>query len=523
MNPLATLIEDAARRHADQLAFIDRTTETRHTATYSQLLSQVRRSAYRLRKNGLRNQQRVLLAAANQLDFPAAWLGAIYAGATIVPAPILSSMRDLVFRLRHAQCDLAIVDQAREPLMREAIAIAGGSIALVRIEDLAGPGDELDPADVGPDSLGMILYTSGTTGQPKGAGISQETLLGHTRVIAHEGLGLSAADTILGALPFTHSYGCRTAMLTTILCGAKCVLTPRFDAAESLQIAIEEDVSFIPAVPTMFARWGVLAPGERPERLHTCLAAGAPLADEIVLRAEERLGAPVRQAYGMTEATLATINAPPDPRVLGSVGLPASDSEIRILGEQGEILPDGERGEICIRGGGVMAGYIDDPAGTDQVLREGWMHTGDIGWVDPAGRLYVVDRIKDMIIRGGNNIYPAEVEAVLVEFHGVASAAVVGREHPIHGEEIVAVIEPVESGELDMQALQDHAARQLARNRLPREWAIVDALPLGPSRKVLKRELREQIRSGALPTSTRSLSGGSGRDPGQQNPPHDKE
>ena len=230
----------------------------------------------------------------------------------------------------------------------------------------------------------------------------------------------------------------------------------------------------------------------------------------------------MRQAYGMTEATLATIDAPPDDRVLGSVGRPASDSEIRIRDEQGPPLPAGERGEICIRGGGVMSGYLDDDQGTSSVLREGWMHTGDIGWVDLDGRLFVVDRIKDMIIRGGNNIYPAEVEAVLVEFPGVASAAVVGRPHPVHGEEIVAVIEPVAAGDLDLKALQEHARQSLARNRLPREWAVIESLPLGPSRKILKRELRDDIRSGSLPTSPLGDLGPAGRNPGQQDPSHDE-
>ena len=169
-----------------------------------------------------------------------------------------------------------------------------------------------------------------------------------------------------------------------------------------------------------------------------------------------------------------------------------------------------------------MSGYIDDPDGTAQVLRDGWMHTGDIGWVDTDGRLFVVDRIKDMIIRGGNNIYPAEVESVLVEFPGVAGAAVVGREHPVHGEEIVAIIEPVAEGILDLAALQQHARDSLARNRLPREWAVVKNLPLGPSRKILKRQLREELHSGALVTTAMPGSGAPNRRPGQQAPADNK-
>ncbi|MFP6663329.1 MAG: class I adenylate-forming enzyme family protein [Deltaproteobacteria bacterium] len=501
MNPLAEILENAAKARRDKIAIIDRTEEHRRTATYGELRAAARRIGGHLRELGLRTQDRVLFSAANGIDFPAVFFGVLYGGGTLVPTPVLAAERDIGFRLRHADCAFAIVDADREATTRAAIAASGSHAKLVRVEELnTSTATGLDgPVDVGAGAQGMILYTSGTTGKPKGAAITQETLVDHTRVIGVDALGLDEDDRILGVLPFTHSYGCRTAMLTAFLIGGTCVLPPRFDAAESLAIAAEEGVTFIPAVPTMFARWGVLpVDTAKPERLRLALAAGAPLADEIVHRAEARLGAEIRQAYGMTEATLATINAPSDSRVLGSVGRAAPDCAIRIVDEADVEQPEGIRGQILVRGGGVMQGYLDDETATAEALRGGWMHTGDIGWLDEQGHLFVVDRIKDMIIRGGNNIYPAEIEAVLNELPWVASVAVVGRPHPVHGEEIVAIIETISDAPFDLAELKAHAASAIARNKRPREWAVVEAMPLGPSAKILKRDLRHQIAAGLL-------------------------
>ncbi|MEO2169918.1 MAG: AMP-binding protein, partial [bacterium] len=437
MNPLAEILENATTARGDRIAIIDRTGEQRRTATYRELRAAARCIGAQLCGLGLRKHDRVLFSAANGIDFPTVFFGVLYGGGTLVPTPVLAAQRDIAFRLRHADCAFAIVDAEREAATSAAIAESGSRAKLVRVEALsASTATPLDtPGDVGAGAQGMILYTSGTTGKPKGAAIAQETLVDHTRVIGVDALGLNQDDRILGVLPFTHSYGCRTAMLTAFLIGGTCVLPPRFDAAGSLTIAAEEGVTFIPAVPTMFARWGLLPVGSRrPEHLRLALAAGAPLADEVVHRAEARLGTEIRQAYGMTEATLATINAPPDSRILGSVGRAAPDSAIRIVDETDTEQPAGTRGQILVRGGGVMQGYLDDEAATAEALRGGWMHTGDIGWLDEQGRLFVVDRIKDMIIRGGENIYPAEIEAVLNEPAWVASVAVVGRPHPVHGE-----------------------------------------------------------------------------------------
>jgi long-chain acyl-CoA synthetase len=356
----------------------------------------------------------------------------------------------------------------------------------------------------------MILYTSGTTGEPKGAMISHAALTRHTRILVEQVVHLDENDRILGVLPLAHSYGCRMVMLASLQARCPCVLLPRFHPMTSLQAMIEEQITWVPAVPTMYAAWGALPPGPRPERLRWCLASGAPLADEIARRAEARFGVEVRQAYGMTESTISTMNAPPDERVIGSVGRPAPGIEVRVVDDDERDLPTGESGQVLLRGHNLMSGYLDDPAATAEALRGGWMHSGDVGRLDAEGRLYVVDRIKDMIIRGGNNVYPSEVEAALASHPGVREVAVVGRPDAYLGEEVVAVIvradgtsassDPSAAGAPSTEELRAWAAARVAATKVPREYAFVDALPLGPSRKVLKRELRDQIASGSLAT-----------------------
>jgi len=226
------------------------------------------------------------------------------------------------------------------------------------------------------------------------------------------------------------------------------------------------------------------------------MSAGAPLAEDVRLRAEKRLGAPVRQGYGLTEATITTINAPPDDAAPGSSGKPVAGVELRIADDFGEELPTGVHGEVLIRGQNVMAGYLDERLATAHVMRGDWLHTGDIGFLDDEGRLTIADRSKDLILRGGASIYPSEVENVLAGHAAVRDVAVVGQPDDYYGEEIVAVV--VRSGDVTAHDLDLWARKQLASYKVPRRFAFVDALPQGASGKTLKRRLRDQLLSGEI-------------------------
>jgi long-chain acyl-CoA synthetase len=278
--------------------------------------------------------------------------------------------------------------------------------------------------------------------------------------------------------------------------GASTVFVPRFSPARALELCVEQQVTWIPGVPTMFIAWANVQNAPTPTTLRWCMSAGAPLLEEVRQRAEDRLGAPVRQAYGLTEANLSAINAPPDRAVPGSCGKPVAGVELRIANDAGALLPVGEHGEVLVRGRNVMAGYLDDRTATAHVMRGDWLHTGDIGFVDEEGRLTIVDRSKDLILRGGASIYPSEVEGVISAHTSVRDVAVVGQADAYYGEEVVAVV--VRSGELNAEELDGWVRERLAPYKAPKRYAFVEELPRGGSGKTLKRRLREQLETGEL-------------------------
>lgn len=472
--------------------------------SYAELDLLARRAAAQLKAAGVRVGDRVGLCAENSLECVAAWFGVIYAGAAVVPLHVLSARPELAVRLQHAGCRALIHDRARAGLAQAAAADSGVGCRAFTLAELTGGQVEpiAYPEDLPADAPAMVLYTSGTTGSPKGAVITHASLLIHTSVLAQRVLGLDADSVVLCALPLSHSYGCRMAMLAPFFAQARLVVVPRFDAARTLGLMHDEAVTWVPAVPTMFAAWGELPPGSKPAALRWALSAGAPLGDEVARRAELRLGVEVRQGYGMTEATFAAINAPPDARVLGSVGRPVWGIELRIVGPAGGDLPRGETGEVLVRGHNRMSQYLDEPEASGALPDAGFLRTGDVGKLDELGRLYIVDRIKDLIIRGGYNVYPSEVEAALGEHPSVAAVAVVGHPDPFYGEEIAAVLVLREA--CSVEAIAAFASERLGRMRQPRHYVFVDALPLGPSGKVHKRSLRDLIVRGELQLHARS-------------------
>ena len=493
-NPLAALVERAAALWPQTVAFTD-DSPAAPRLDFAGLARAVATVAGALARRGIAPGDAVLLAAGNDLRFVASWLGIVRTGAVVVPLPIVSAAVEIAQRAELTRARLLLHDEARAAVACEAARLAGAALATLSLAEIdANAAGALEsPAPVDADAPAMILFTSGTTGTPRGAVISHRTLVLHTSLLARTVIGLGPADRILGVLPLSHSYGARMVMLATLVAGASTLLVARFDAPATLAQMVADGTTWVPAVPTMFAAWGALPAGPRPP-LRWCLSAGSPLADETLRRAAARLGTTIRQAYGMTEATLATLDAPPHPRTIGTVGRVVPGIEITIVDALGNAVAAGEPGEVLIRGHNLMSGYLDDPAATREALRCGWMHSGDIGSLDASGLVRVVDRIKDMIIRGGNNVYPAEVEAVLATHPALREVAVVGRPDPYYGEEIVAFVVPADpAAPPDPAELATFARARLGRSKVPREWHLVDAFPLGPSRKVLKRELRARL------------------------------
>jgi long-chain acyl-CoA synthetase len=467
----AQAIRHWALRDPHRVALID------HAAiTYAELDALARGAASYLGTRGVVAGDRVALSVPNGRGFLAAYFGALYAGVTILPLPPMSAPPEVKARLQHARCKALIDD----------------TDAL-----LAHAATDAPPRDLAPDTVAMLLYTSGTTGVAKGAMITHASLVAHTAALVHHVLRLSERDRVLAVLPLTHSYGIRMTLLAPFYAGATTILRERFEARDVLDTLARERITWFPGVPTMFH---ALAHEDAPALadLRWCLSAGAPLPRAIRLRAEQKLGVPVRQGFGLTEATFSTVSTPDDEQGEDSVGKPVFGIEVRIVGPEGESLPANTPGEVCVRGQNVMAGYLDDPDATRDAIRDGWLHSGDIGQLDEAGRLSIVDRIKDMIIRGGFNVYPAEVEAVLVKHPAIREAAVVGIPDERYGEEVLAALVLHPGASLDTNELDVFCRAHLSRVKLPRRVTILDSLPQGPSGKVQRREVRRLAEAGAL-------------------------
>ena len=506
---IASVLRQPALRTPERTAAVLCDGDTRAEVSYAALDLSARKVAGALRARGLRQGDRVALCAANGEAFLTCWFGAAYAGCAVVPIPVVSAAPEIAFRVGHAGAALLISDAARADLAVTAVArLDPGGPPVARSDatallDAAPPIDV--PADLSPDALAMVLYTSGTTGRPKGATITHASLMTHTAALVTHTLDLDPDDRVLGVLPFTHSFGLRMAVLAPFYAGARTVVMDRFEAATTRAVIEREGVTWVPAVPTMFARWADASAGPEHAPQHAslrwCLSAGAPLADPVRRRAEARLGAPIREGYGLTEATFAAIDAPPGPPTPGSVGRPVWGVEVRIAGADGAPAARGETGEILVRGQNVMAGYLGDPGATAATVRDGYVHTGDLGRLDGDGKLFVVDRRIDLILRGGHNVYPSEVEDALAAHPSVARVAVIGRPDREYGEEVVAVVVVRDGAALTPGALDAFARERLAKTTVPREVAFAEALPLGPSGKVDKRALRSALFDGTLKTT----------------------
>lgn len=496
---VAQVVRSWALSEPERIALVCWEGGQRREVSYAELDRRARVAAANLAARGLTPGSRVAISVQNGLGFLDGWFGGLYHGLTLLPVPPMSAPPELVFRLQHAGCAALLLDDTTAALGDAALRSMPGVVRLSSTELAQGAGDHPGPIDLAPETPALVLYTSGTTGKAKGATITHASLLTHTALLVHHTLKLDRADRVLACLPLTHSYGIRMTLLAPFFAGAIVVLSERFSVESVRALLRDEAISWFPGVPTMFhalanAAGGALEKGP----LRWCLSAGAPLPREVRLRAEAALKAPIRQGYGLTEATFTSIATPDDDGAGDSVGRPVFGVEVRILDEHGNAVPRGASGEVCIRGQNVMAGYLDDAEATAAALRDGFLHSGDVGSLDDAGRLTIVDRIKDMILRGGFNVYPAEVEAALVAFPAVLDAVVVGMPDVHYGEEVVAVLVTRPGHTLDPLALAQYCRAQLSSTKLPRLYASVPQLPVGASGKVLRRVVRDDVLAGRI-------------------------
>lgn len=488
--------------------------------TYAQLNATADKVAAGLQALGIRAGDHVALSCPNVPWFPIAYFGILKAGAVVVPLNILLKPREIAYHLKdsHAKAFLAFEGTAELPLgemakagsaeagcphfivlPRDAAAAPAGAVAIGAImRDASG----FTPPRRVPGDTAVILYTSGTTGHAKGAELTHGNMVSNA-VTCHDMFKPAFAsgtdqDVTLVTLPLFHSTAQTAQMNAGFYGGFRLVLMPRFDAAAVLDAFTREQVGLWVGVPTMYwtllqyARESKADVGQAAASLRVCASGGAPMPLEVLRDFEQTFNARVLEGYGLSEtAPVVAFNQLQRPSRPGTVGFPIFGVEVRCVNEHDDPVPAGERGEVLVRGPNVMKGYYDRPDDTAEAKRGGWFRTGDIGQFDADGYLAIVDRKKDLILRAGFNVYPREIEEVLMTHPAIALAAVVGVPDERLGEEVKAYVVLRPGTTVTEAELVGWGREQMASYKYPRHVEIRNTLPISPTGKVLKRELRQ--------------------------------
>ena len=490
------------------------------TFTYAQLNGAANQVANGLKALGIGKGDKVVLSCPNLPYFPIIYFGVLKAGAVVVPINVLLKGSEIAYLLKDSDAKAFFCFEGSPELPMGAEGHAGFKEATTCANFFMITADPTKPAAIeGVKTLGMlmkgqpptgstaltetndtavILYTSGTTGKPKGAELTHSNVA--MNIMASHAIMRQAADDVhLIVLPLFHSFGQTVQMNAALMAGASIVLLPRFDPDAVFKAMQAHKVTIFAGVPTMYITLLNL-PGaaERHDLkaiasvLRLGVSGGAAMPVEVMSRFEEKFGIAILEGYGLSETSpVATFSFLDFDRIPGSVGKALWGTEVRIVDQAGAPVPPGTEGEIVMRGHNIMKGYYNRPEATAEAIRDGWFHSGDIGKMDEKGNFFIVDRLKDMIIRGGFNVYPRELEEVLMTHEAVAQAAVVGVPHATHGEEVKAVLVLKPGKTATTESIVGWCKERMASYKYPRVVEIVEALPMTATGKVLKRELRK--------------------------------
>ncbi|MFE5485774.1 long-chain fatty acid--CoA ligase [Streptomyces sp. NPDC056527] len=492
MTNLAAFLVNSAAARRGQLA-------VRHddaALTYGELDDASARFATVLHDRGVRPGDRVALTMPNLPLFPVVYYGILRAGGVVVPMNPLLKAREVAYLLRDSGARITVTSPLfAEEVAKAAVEVGADCLATepAAFHDLLTAAEPLSGiVDRAPGDPALILHTSGTTGTPKGAELTHGNLVSNTATTAETLLRVGPDDVLLDALPLFHAFGQTCALNTSIAAGATLTLLSRFDPQRALEVMLRDGVTVFLGVPTMYSALlhAELPDGFDASRLRLAVSGGAAIPVEVLHGFEQRFGATVLEGYGLSETSpVAAFNHPDRPRKAGSIGMPIRGVEMKLVAEDGSAAGPGEIGEIAIRGENVMKGYVNRPEATAEAVRDGWFHTGDLARVDEEGFYFVVDRKKDLIIRGGYNVYPREIEEVLYEHPAVAEVAVVGVPHDVHGEEVAAVIVRREGADVTAEEIREYVKERMAAYKYPRIVTFLAELPKSPTGKILKREI----------------------------------
>ncbi|TMR21708.1 long-chain fatty acid--CoA ligase [Nonomuraea turkmeniaca] len=462
--------------------------------TYGGLAELSARLAGLLRCRGIGAGDRVAMMLPNVPEFGVVYYGVLRVGAVVVPLDPLLKRREIAAYLGDCGARLLIAWHAFAETAEAGSASTKTDCFFVVPEEfrrlLRGVPAQHEIAAMSPDDTAVIHYTSGTTGRPKGIELTHANLGGNAETVARmHALGVD--DVVLGALPLYHTFGQTCSLNATVHAGARLTLLRRFEAGRALEVIRRDGVTVFQGVPTMYIALLDHPGASDMSMLRVCTSGGAALPLDVLRAYESRFGCQIIEGYGLSETSpVAATNRGGDGRRPGSIGWPIRGVEMKVVDEEGREAPRGEIGEIVVRGPNVMKGYWNDPVGTAEAIRDGWFHTGDLGRVDEDGFFFLVDRRRDVIIRGGYTVYPREVEEVLYEHPAVRQAAVLGVPHPELGEEIEAVVAVRPgAGPVTCEELRDFVRERVAAYKYPRRISLVDELPMSHTGKILKRAL----------------------------------
>ncbi|MFA1545838.1 long-chain fatty acid--CoA ligase [Actinomadura chokoriensis] len=511
---LSVLLEDAARETPDREAVVFGDLRL----SYAFIDSVANQVANLLRSRGIGPGDKVALSSPNLPYFPMVYFGVLKAGAVVVPLNVLLKPREIAYHLGDSdakaffcfegtpelplgEMGYAGFEQAdgcehyfllpADPAAAES-PIAGAELFWAA---LAGQPGTFDTARTGPDDTAVIIYTSGTTGQPKGAELTHSNLLSNA-MVDDTLFYRTLHDTSLVTLPLFHIFGQTCVMNVGFYRRATLVMQPRFEAEQAVALMVKEKVNIFAGVPTMY--WGLLTDdtsaadvAEIKKNLRVAVSGGSALPMEVLKGIKSKFDVDVLEGYGLSETSpVASFNRPDRPTKPGSIGLPVWGVEMKLIDDDWKEIEGEGPGEIAIRGHNIMRGYYNRPEETEASIRDGWFRTGDVARRDEDGYYYIIDRSKDMIIRGGYNVYPRELEEVLMTHPDVSLAAVVGVEHPSHGEEIKAYVIRKPGAAVTEDELVAWGKEQFANYKYPRIVEFRDELPMTATGKILKRELR---------------------------------
>jgi long-chain acyl-CoA synthetase len=456
--------------------------------TYGGLRQRVAAARGALAARGVQPGDRVALIAENEPTFAVAYLAILGLGAVAVPLNPTSPEPELTRELQVVGARVAVVGDNRN---------LPDDVTVLRPDQLTGDPGAAPAVDRADTDLAVLVFTAGTAGSPKAAKLTHGNLLANlTQVRAHPGRDVYAHDVGLGVLPLFHIFGLNVVLGLLLQAGGRVVLERRFDPAESLDLIARHGVTLVAGAPPMYRAWAELpadaAAADAFAGVRLATSGAAPLGEDVAAAFTGRYGLFIHQGYGLTEAapvvTSSLLDRPPRP---GSIGVPLPGIDIRLVDDEDEDALVGDPGEIRVHGPNVFGGYWEDAAATAAALTpDGWLRTGDIAVADESGHLYLVDRAKDLIIVSGFNVYPAEVEEVLLEHPGIAEAAVVGVPAAATGEAVAAFVVKAAGASVTERDVTEFAAARLARYKAPTEVSFVDELPRAVAGKVLRRQLR---------------------------------